>query len=86
MGSSLYYELLDAQLDHYLVHLFQDRNFFLSRPTTGYSHAASVQHDLTTLSSVLLVPPVFSPSPNANGGIDLLAIGSSDGLTLRLVH
>ena len=48
---------------------------------TSHSRAASVQHDLET-PSVLLVPPVFSPSLDANGGIDLLAIDSSDGLIL----
>ena len=81
---SLYCKRLDAQLDRYLIHLFQDHNFFLSVPATGHSHAASIQHDLATSSFVLLVPPVFSPSSDANEGIDLLAISSSNGLTLRL--
>ena len=39
---------------------------FLSRPATSHSHAASVQHDLATPSSVLLVPPVFCPSLDTN--------------------
>ena len=34
--------------------------------------------------TVGIVLPIFSPSPDANGGIDLLAIDSSDGLTLQL--
>ena len=73
---------LDAQLDRYLVHLFQDRNFSLSGPATGHSLAASVRHGLAAPSSVLLAPLVSSPCPDTNGGIDLLAISSSEGLTL----
>ena len=45
---------------------------------TGRSHAAGVQHDPVAPSSTLLAPPVSSPCPDANGGIDLLAIGSLD--------
>ena len=72
------------QLDRYLVHLFQDRNFSLSRPVTGHSPAVSVRHSLAAPLFALLVPLISSPCPNANGGIDPLAIGSSDWLTLRL--
>ena len=83
IGSLPLLRALDAQLDRYLVHLFQDSGFFLFEPLTGHSHAASVQHDLATPSFVFLVPPIFSPALEANGGINLLAIGSSDCLTLR---
>ena len=41
---------------------FPRSRFFLFEPVTGHSHAASVQHDLTTPSFVFLVPPIFSPS------------------------
>ena len=51
-------------------------------PMAGHSHAANDQHDLTTPSSVVLVPPAFSPCPDVNGGLDLLAIGSLECLTL----
>ena len=81
---SLYCERLDAKLDYYLVHLFQDREFFQSRPLTSHFHATNVRHDLETPSPVLLVPPAFSPYLDSNGGIDLLEIGSSECLTLRL--
>ena len=81
---SLYWGRSDAQLDRYLVHLFQDRGFFLSRSITGHFPTTIVRHELITLSSALLAPPVSSPCPDANRGIDLLAIRSSDWLTLRL--
>ena len=59
----------------------RSRFFFLSRPATSCSHAAGVQPNPITPSSASLVPPVSSPFPSANGGIDLLAIGSSGCLT-----
>ena len=74
----------DAQIDCYLVHLFQDSGFFLSRSTTSHSPAAIVQHEFVTPSSILLAPLISSPCLDANGGINLLAIRSSDWLTLRL--
>ena len=40
--------------------------------------------DLITPSSVLLAHSISSPCPDVNGGIDPLAIGSSDWLILRL--
>ena len=58
--------------------------FFLSGSATGHSLAVSVRRDLATLSSILLASHISSPCPDANGGIDLLAIRSSDCLTLRL--
>ena len=67
-----------------LARLFQGRDFFQSGPVTGHSHAASVQLDLATLSSVLLVPSISPRCLDANGRIDLLAIGSLDLLTLQL--
>ena len=69
---SLYYERLEAQLDRYLVHIFQDHDFSLSRPATSHSPVASVQRGLAAHSSALLAPP------DANGGISPLAIGSLD--------
>ena len=82
---SLYCKRLEAQLNRYLIHLFQDPDFSLSRPTTGHSPASSVRRGLAAPSSTLLAPPVSSLCPNANGGIGPLAIGSSDWLTLRLL-
>ena len=81
---SLYCERSDAQIDCYLVHLFQDSSFFLSRSTTSHSPTAIVQHEFVTPSSILLAPLSSSPCLDANGGINLLAIRSSDWLTLRL--
>ena len=81
---SLYCERLDAQIDRYLVHLFQDHDFFLFGPATGHSLVASTRRDPATPSSVLLTPSVSSPFLDANRGIDPLAIGSLDWLTLRL--
>ena len=54
----------------------------LSGPATGHSTAASVRHGLTAPSFNLLAPPISYPCSDANGGIDLLPIGSSDWLTL----
>ena len=84
MGSFPYCGRLEAQLDRYLVHLFQDREFSLSRLATDHSPTTSVWHGLAAPLSTLLAPPVSSSCPNANGGIGPLAIGSSDWLTLRL--
>ena len=56
--------------------------FYLGR--NCHSHATGVRHDLATPSYVFLAPLFSSPSPDPNGGIDLLAIGSSDCLKLRL--
>ena len=53
-----------------ILYIFSKNSvFFLYGLATGHSHVASVQHDLTTPSSVLLIPPVFSPSLDGNGGI-----------------
>ena len=68
--------------DCYLARLFQDRRFFQSGSATGHSHTVSIRPDLVTPLSVFLIPPVSSPCLDANGGIDLLEIGSSDWLTL----
>ena len=57
----------------YLAHLYQDRDFFQSGPAAGHSHAVSARPNLATPSSILLVPLAFSPCPESNGGIDLLA-------------
>ena len=77
---------MEAQLDRYLIYLFQDRGFSLSRPVTGHSPATSVRRGLASPSSTLLVPPISSLCPNANGGIGPHVIESSDWLTLRLPH
>ena len=66
----------------YLARLFQDHYFFQSRPATGHSHAISSWPYPTTLSSVLLVPLALSSCSYANGGIELLAISSSECLSL----
>ena len=63
---SPYCEQLDAQLNRYLIHTFQDHDFFLSRLATSHCDAASVQHDFETSSSTLLVPPIVTPSLNVN--------------------
>ena len=81
---SLYHRRSTAHRDHYLVRFFQDRDFFQSGLATNHSRVVSARPDLATLSSVLLVPLVFSPCPDANGGIDLLAIGSSECSSLGL--
>ena len=60
--------------------------FSLSGPVIGHSHAASIQRGLAGPSSIMLAHPVSSPCTDANGGIDFLAIGSSDWLTLRLLR
>ena len=67
-----------AALDHHLVHIFQDHGFSLSRPITGHSLTASIRRGFEASLSVLLAPPVSSPCREANGGIDLLEVGSSD--------
>ena len=60
---SLYCGQLEAQLNRYLVYLFQDHGFSLSRPATGHSPATSVRHGLAALSSALIAPLVSSPCP-----------------------
>ena len=74
MAPSPYCVLSDAQLNHYLVHLFQCHDFFLYGPTTGHSLVACVRRELATPSFVSLAPPASSPCLDANGGIDLLVI------------
>ena len=69
---------MDVQHDCHLVHPFQVHRFFLPGLATGHSLIASVQHDLATPASVSPTPFISSPSPDANGGTDLLVIGSSD--------
>ena len=81
---SLYCEWLDTQLDRYLVHLSLDRGFSPFRPIISHYSAVSNWLGLTSPSYVLLASPVSSPCPDANGGIDLLAICSSNWLTLQL--
>ena len=81
---SLYHKRSVVHHNSYLTHLFQDRGFFQSGPRTGRSRVVSAQPDLATPSSVLLVPLAFSPCPNIEGGIDLLAIGSSECLSSQL--
>ena len=83
-ASSFYCERLDAQFDRYLINLFQDHGFSLSRLATGHSPTTNVQRGLAAPSFVLLALPFSSPCPNVNGGIDLLTIGSLECLTLRL--
>ena len=68
----------------YLTCLFQDREFCQSKPTTGHSHVVSARHYLATPSSILLVPLAFFSCPDANGGIDLLVIGSLECSLSRL--
>ena len=58
--------------------------FFLPGPATGHSRVASVQRNLATPTSISPAPLVSSPSPDANGGIDLLVIESSDCSALHL--
>ena len=70
--------------DCYLLHLFQDHDFFRSGLVVGHSCVVSARLDLTTLSSVLLFPLAFSPCSDANRGISLLVIGSSECSSLRL--
>ena len=81
---SLYHGQSTAHRGRYLLRLFQDRNFCRFGPVTGHSRIVSAKPDLTTLSSVLLVPLAFSPCLDASGGIDLLAIGSSECSSSRL--
>ena len=66
------------------MHLFQDHGFSLSGPATGHSPTTSIRCGLAAPSSVLRAPPVSSPCPDANGGIDPLMIGSLNWLTLWL--
>ena len=79
MGSFPLLRGTGCRFDCYLAHLFhQDLVFFLPEPATDRSHAAGVQHDPVTPSSALLALPISFPCLDANGGTDLLAIGSSD--------
>ena len=72
-------------LDSYLARLFcQDCAFFLLGPANNHFHAEDVQRDPVIPLSTLPSPLVSSPCLNANEGIDLQAIGSSDCLTLEL--
>ena len=57
---------------------------FLPEPTADHSHFTSVQLELVTPAFVSPAPPASSPSPNANGGIDLQVLDASDCSTLRL--
>ena len=66
-----------------ILHIFPPSSRLFSGPAIGFSHVAGVQQDPVT-PSFSLVPPVSSPCSSANGGIDLLAIGSSGCLTSRL--
>ena len=77
---SLYRGPLEAQLNRYLVSLFQDQGFSLSGPAIGHSPTASIRRGLAAPSSALLAPPVSSPCPNANGGIGPLSRSSSTQL------
>ena len=76
--SFLYCERSDTQLDRYLKLCFQGHDFSLSRLAISRSPTAIGRHELVTPSSSLFAPPVSCPSPDVNGGIDLLAIGLSD--------
>ena len=69
----------------YSACLFQDRNFFQSRPAIDHSRVVSARPGLVTLLSVLLIPLAFSPCPDANGGIGLLVVGSPECSSLRLL-
>ena len=69
-------------LDRHLVHLFQNCGFSPSGLAASHSLAAIVRRDLVSPSFALLAPLVFFPCHDANGGIDILAIGSSDWLAL----
>ena len=74
-------------LDCYLTRLFsQDRAFFLPRPANDRFHAANVRCDLVIPSFSLLAPPASSPSPDANGGIDLQGFDALNCSTLRLLR
>ena len=86
MASFPLLRVIDAQLNRHLVHLFQDRGFSLYGPVTGHSPTANIRCGLPAPSSVLLAPPISSPCLDASGGIDLLAVGSLDWLTLRLLR
>ena len=74
-------ELFYVSIGHQSVH-----DFLLSESVTGHSLTISVQHDFATPSSFLLVPPAFSPCLDANGGTDILLIGSPGCLTLQLLR
>ena len=74
-ASFLYYERLDALLDHYLAHLSrQDHAFSLLGPIDDRFHVAVAQCVAAIPSFVSLAPPISSPYLDANEEIDLLAI------------
>ena len=56
----------------------------VSSPDYNGAYARRGLPDLAPPSSFLLVPLAFSPCPDVNRGIDLLAIGSSECLSSRL--
>ena len=64
-------------LDCYPALRFQDHCFSPSGHATGRSPTAIIRHELVTPSFALLAPPISSPCSDANGGIDLLEIGSA---------
>ena len=78
---SLYYKQSVTHRGRYLMSLC---DFFRSRLAAGHSQAVRARPDLATLSFSLLVPLAFSPCPDVNGGIGLLAIGSSECSSLHL--
>ena len=80
-AASLYHGRSVTHRDHYLMCLCE---FFQSRLTASHPRAVNSCPSLETLLPVLLVPLAFSPCPDANGGIGLLAIGSSKCSSLRL--
>ena len=82
----LYCGLLNVKHYRRLIHPFQVRSFFLPGTTTNHPHVASVQHELIAPTYVLLAPPASSPSPDANGGIDLQVFDAPDCLTLQLLR
>ena len=62
---------------------FPGSRFFQFGLAASHSCHVCAQPNLVTLSSVLLVSLAFSPCPNANGGIGLLATGSSECSSLK---
>ena len=81
---SLHHGRSVAHRGRYLMRCFQDRDFFQSRLVAGHSSVVNSRPNLATFSSVLFVSLAFSPCPDANGGIDLLVIGSSECSSLHL--
>ena len=60
--------------------------FFLPGLANDHFHATDVQHGPAISSYALLAPPASSPSPDANGGIDLQVFDASEFSTLRLLR